>query len=182
MWQCQCLWLLRSNGSHPCNKRSLSFYLGALGRMNVYDMLLLYLVLHSRSGVVPQVCPCPVFYINPTPVYHLNWFGIHNHWINMSLTTNDKKVVKTFWCKVSSQADTIGIDALGRWVQPHLVRRWRFIYVFHIPVLSTPVAQVAAGVPTDQELLLPLGRTNSQLCWCQETWRPHHCWSDAGHG
>lgn len=126
MWQWQCSCLLRSNGSHPCNKRSLSFHLGALGRINVCDMPLLYLVLRSRSGVVPQVCPCPVLYISP------HQFGIHNHWINMSLNSNDRKAVSNFWAKVAPQADAIGTDALGRWVQPHSVRRWLFLCVFFI--------------------------------------------------
>lgn len=182
MWQNVSLWLLRSKGSHPCNKRSLSLCLDALGRVNVCDKPLLYLTLRSRSGVVPQVCPCPVLYINPAPVYHLNWFGIHDHRINMSLNANDKKVIIAFWGKVSSQANAIGISALGRWVQPHLVRRWCFIHVFHIPVLSTPIAQVAAGVPADQDLLLPLERPKSQLSRCQESRGPHHGWSGGSHG
>lgn len=164
----------------PCCPLKTSFT-SFLGRMNVCDLPFSYLVLRSLSGVVPQVRPCPLLDINPVPVYHFNCFGIQIQRINMSLTPADKKVVIGFWGKVGSQANTIGVNALGRWVQPRWLRRWGFIPLFHFALFSTAVAQVAAGVPADQDLLFPLERPFPQLWRCQEARRPPHGWSDRGH-
>lgn len=80
---------------------------GGGGALSVCDMPVFYLALHSLSGVVSQVCPCPVLYISPALVFH-------SHQTNMSLTANDKKVIRSFWSKIGSQADAIGVNALGR--------------------------------------------------------------------